>query len=136
MNKRMYMYIKNIYDEPQDFIYKLRNGLIVMPVKDYDNQNKLRGYKLIDFNLIFDAKQDTKWYSFRDRVVDLDDYEFYNREDYEPIKLKYHESYINDGKDYEIIAYKYCRTKQIALNSLCNPNDIIWTWIAKDYETN
>ena len=37
------MRIKNIYDEPQDFIYKLRNGLIVMPVKDYDNQNKLRG---------------------------------------------------------------------------------------------
>ena len=42
--------------------------------------------------------------------------------------------YINDGRDYEIIAYKYYRTKQIALDSLCNPNNIIWTWIAKDYE--
>ena len=42
--------------------------------------------------------------------------------------------YINDGRDYEIIAYKYCRTKQIALDNICNPNNIIWTWIAKDYE--
>ena len=109
---------------------------MVIPVKDYDEQNNLRGYKLIDLNLIFDANKDTKWYSFYDRVEDLNEYDFYDREENEPIKLKYHESCINDGRDYEIIAYKYCRTKQIALDSICNPNNIIWTWIAKDYKTN
>ena len=32
------MRIKNIYDEPQDFIYKLRNGLVVIPAKDYETK--------------------------------------------------------------------------------------------------
>lgn len=129
--------IKDIYNNPENFIYKLKCGTICFLKKDYSTifPDKFN-YKLVNKGIIFGLRKEDKYYNFRsffNEIEDFDNYDLYNREEDEAIKLKNNEEYINDGKDYEIIAYKYCNNfNEILINLAKKEEDIVWTWIAKE----
>lgn len=49
--------MKNIFDNPYEYIYKLRCGDIVIPIKSYSdsyfNLGKFEGYKFVDKYILF-----------------------------------------------------------------------------------
>ena len=133
---------KNILDNMCEYIYKLRCGVIVMPIKSYSNAyynlGEFEGYKFVDEYILFGEYKYSPYknfYAYDDRVINCDDYEWNQYyESNKSIGLTCKECYENSGRDYDIVAYKLCKNKQDMIDNMLNENNIIWTWICDDYE--
>lgn len=116
---------KDLIDFPEKFVFKLRGCGICACLRD--NSSRYINYVICPKDYILDGSVNrNNEYNRRQEILQVSDFKSY---DLESLKLKNPEEYFeNKVHDFDIIAYKDCRTNVSAIVQCLDNHNIVWDW--------